>query len=567
MPLYRIWAANQNGHSTVLIEESRWPLSAPAWSPRGRSVAFGRFVPNSGAVLGGNAPGRLEIVVQRGLDQKEVVWTSPDFVLDESARGALPYHHCSWSPDGQILAVPRPGREPAIDLISTDTKQRLYILDHATLPVWSPDGSTCAYIRRRVGNNSLEIVKRRGRSFGEARELLSTGPVTAAPFWSPDGQSILVVTEKTTSRLREFDLARCPLASGEPTRVLNLIADPVRRVAKVRGITIDYDRDAEMSFHAVDLENRDAEVVMSSLREPQTHKRFHPVDPSLCIGAVSVSPDGHCVAARLGDPDALSHPALYSTETEATVLVVPDESSRQQWLSTLTTTAMRLLRAALPPVGVDGHTSERPALLPLPTEFAGLGNVGVRLGRIAEIASTLIPARGARSDGAPPAGATWDTEARRLFNSRRGEFPDAAVDLSVLDLETTDVEHRLSILGLRAQILWAQGDQEAAGAISAYLVPKAGTNTTHIEHTPLGPVVTRVVTPLQAWAGFLSTRARQAPASEPPVDQNGDPFDPRAGAMQRRLLEIPEFPPFEPGGGAGGPFAPPPMDLDRPARR
>jgi Tol biopolymer transport system component len=564
-PIYRIWAAHQNGHSTVLIEESRWPLSAPAWNPRGRSVAFSRFVPESGVPQGGSALGRLEIVIQRGLDQKEVVWTSPDFVLDETASAAFPYHHCSWSPDGQILAVPRVGREPAIDLISIDKKQRLHVLDHATLPVWAPDGSMCAYIRRRVGNNSLEVVKRRGRTFSEPRELLSTGPVTAAPFWSPDGQSILVVSERTTTRSREFELTRCPLGAGQPIRVLNLVADPTRRVAKLRGITIDYDHDAEFSFHAVDLENRDSEVVMSNLREPQTHKRFHVVDPSLRIGAVSVSPDGRCVAARFGDPDALSHPALFSAETESTVLLVPDETSRQEWLRMLTTTAMRLLRGALPPIVVDGHAIDRASLLPLPGEFVGLGNVGVRLGRIADLGSALLPARDAPpgADGVPPRGSSSDAEARLLFNYLRGELKDAAADLSVLDLETTDLENRLSLLGLRAQILWAQGEQDKAKAIIAYLVANTGTATQRLEETPLGPVVTKVTSPLQAWAGFLSLRAAEAPALAPRVDGNGDPFDIQAGAMQRRLLEIPEFPLFEPGGAAGGPFAPLPRDLDR----
>ena len=75
--------------STVLIEESRWPLSAPAWGPRGKSVAFGRFVPRSGESAGISQPGRLEIVVQKGLDEKTVVWTSPEFVLDAGKPGCI----------------------------------------------------------------------------------------------------------------------------------------------------------------------------------------------------------------------------------------------------------------------------------------------------------------------------------------------------------------------------------------------------------------------------------------------------------------------------------------------
>ena len=45
--IYRIWATNRGRQPSVLIEESRWPLTAPAWSPRGKAIAFGRFVPHS----------------------------------------------------------------------------------------------------------------------------------------------------------------------------------------------------------------------------------------------------------------------------------------------------------------------------------------------------------------------------------------------------------------------------------------------------------------------------------------------------------------------------------------
>ena len=64
--VYRIWAADQTGRTTVLIEESRWPLSAPAWGPRGRLLAFSRFIPQSGEPAGPTQPGRLDLVVQRG---------------------------------------------------------------------------------------------------------------------------------------------------------------------------------------------------------------------------------------------------------------------------------------------------------------------------------------------------------------------------------------------------------------------------------------------------------------------------------------------------------------------
>ena len=46
-------------------------------------------------------------MVQRSLDEKRVVWSSPDFVLDDFTALALPAQRPAWSPDGAFLAVPR----------------------------------------------------------------------------------------------------------------------------------------------------------------------------------------------------------------------------------------------------------------------------------------------------------------------------------------------------------------------------------------------------------------------------------------------------------------------------
>ena len=45
--LGRIWATHRDAEPSVLIEESAWPLTAPSWRPIGRSIVFGRFVPES----------------------------------------------------------------------------------------------------------------------------------------------------------------------------------------------------------------------------------------------------------------------------------------------------------------------------------------------------------------------------------------------------------------------------------------------------------------------------------------------------------------------------------------
>lgn len=508
--------------------------------------------------------GRLDVVIQRGLDEKTVVWTSPEFVLDQESRAALPFHRYAWSPDGVYLAVPRPGRVPSVELIRTDTGKRVHILNQAVLPVWSPDGSMCAYIRRGIGGNNLEIVARRGQVFGEPRDLLATGPVTAAPFWGDGGRSILVVAEQTTRRTRGYELVRCALDPSEPVRILTLVPDSVRRVAKLRGIAIDFDKEGEVSFHAADLENRESEVISSILRDSQLHRRIHPVDASLRIGAISVSPDGRALAVRLGDPETLSHPALWSTETEQTRLLVPDEPSRREWLMQLANAADRLLKGALSPVVVSDQTFARPTNLPLPGELASMGSVASRLGKISELAQVvLLPIAG---DERAEQSAS-DIDERLLFNYLRGNFRAALDDLELLDRETTDLGQRLSLLSLRAVLRWAQGNLSAARQIIEYIVSDIGTASERLEETPLGPVVTKVVSPAQAWAAFLSAKAAHARAMEPELADGGEPLGPLAGPARKGLLDLPDFPPFEPGG-PGGPFAPiPAPDFNPPIGR
>ena len=70
---YRVWASQRDGAASVLIEESAWPMTSPAWSPRGRSVAFGRFVPESTGQQTPSPRGHFEVVIQDALNRKRTL--------------------------------------------------------------------------------------------------------------------------------------------------------------------------------------------------------------------------------------------------------------------------------------------------------------------------------------------------------------------------------------------------------------------------------------------------------------------------------------------------------------
>src|SRR5262249_16163917 len=147
------------------------------------------------------------------------------------------------------------------------------------LPAWSPDSTSVAFIGIQNEYKSLQVIERHGQSFGAARQVVATGPVTAAPVWSTDGRSILAVIERATSRSPELELSLCAL-DREPTvvtRQVSLASEPARRTATVRGVVIDFDREAERCFFSVDMEGRDSDLVWSIPRDRETHKRFHPL--------------------------------------------------------------------------------------------------------------------------------------------------------------------------------------------------------------------------------------------------------------------------------------------------
>ncbi len=554
--IYRIWATHRSCQPSVLIEESHWPLTAPAWSPRGKSIAFGRFVPQSIEATQSVQRGRYEVVIQDGLDRKQVVWSSPDFELDQTARAGLSRLSCSWSPDGLYLAIPRPGRHPAIEIVRTDTKKRVHILDNASLPAWSPDGSRCAYIRQDDTSSRLEYVERLGQGFGEPRLIAATGAIPSTPHWSSDNRSIVAVVERATARSLDLAIIRFILEPNESMQLMPLAPDPMRRGGTIRGLAIDFDREGERCFFAVDVEGRDHDMVWSIPREKLTHKRFHPLDISQRIEGLAASPDGQLVAVRFGSSGGLTPPVLYDTETEQTTLLVPDLDSRKEWLCVLAGTATRLLKAALPPPVVDGQAARRPTLLPLAGELSPLEIVVARLSRLARFGSALclIPA-GFPENGERPATSSFETEARLFFHYLRGDYQSAAADLEDLEPSVSTPRERLAILSVRAQLLWLRGEKSESRAVIDYVASCAEPNRRLVEDTPLGLVFTPYGSSQQAWARYMSARAaEQTQINSPPRGElPADVIDPRP----QDAFPVPEMPLIDRGGGAAPiPFAP-----------
>jgi Tol biopolymer transport system component len=560
---YRIWASQRDGNASVLIEESAWPLTAATWSPHGRSVAFGRFVPDS---MGQQLPsprGRLEVVIQDGLNRKRTLLTLPGFELDDVARARFPHVGPAWSPDGQYLAFPKPGRIPSLLIIRVDTSRLVRMLDRAMLPAWSPDGSRLAFLREEDGNDhSLRILERQGQAFVTVRAIMTTGRIAAPLSWCDDGRWIFAVIERPGLQVHDLDLARIQPETGELMRVLLLTHEGMRRGAATRGVAIDFSRDEDLCFYSVDFDGRDTQVMWTVPRERQTYKPFHPLDQSLRVVSLSLAPDGHALAMRFGTPGDVSQPAIFSLATERTTLIVPDESARRGWLELLVRTSRTLLDAALPPVFVDGQPAGRPTVLPLPDEIPR-GPMHDRLARLGRYGSAMCVTRREltthevepETEAEPEA----DREDRLFFDYLRGDFVAATADLEALEPRLATREQRLAVLSLRAQVLWAQGETTRAREVAGYLLEAVGGPVHRVEETPLGRSLVPESGSGRTWARYLAARTSQPPAPAAP------PAEPPPGERDDPMLINPFAPPELPGiefprervPGVAVPFAPP----------
>ncbi len=514
-----------------MIEESHAPLSAPAWSKHGKAVAFGRFVPESVATAANIQRGRYEVVIQEGLKRKRIVWSESNVELDDRAKAGILQSSCGWSSDGLYLAIPCPGSDQKVEIVRTDSGRRVHTLTAASLPVWSPDGWKCAFIRHENAQNRLEYIERRAQTFGEPRFVSIVGQFPTPACWNSDSRSLFAVVERTAAHAADLEVVRFLLEPREQFKLLNLIPELAKRGTPIHGLALDFDRDAEQCFFAVDFAGRDADLVWSLPRERATiHKRFHPIDQSQRITDVTIAPDGHSIAVRLKSPRGVTPPLLYDCDSEKTKLIVPDESARRDWLLLLVDSARQILVASLPAAVVDGQAINRPLLLPLPGELSPNELAAIRLNRIGRFASELLVATHEQGPSAERIESrAFDIEARLLFAFLRGDFAAAGSELDLIEPLLTAPRERLALLGVRAQILAAHGEESTAKAVFDYLLSCGDPKRQLVEETPLGPVLTPVVSDLQASARYVAARAAQTAQPKNP----GEP-DPRDELLNPR---------------------------------
>ncbi|HEV3121432.1 MAG TPA: biopolymer transporter Tol [Isosphaeraceae bacterium] len=560
---YRIWATRAETAESVLLEDSAGPLTSPGWSPDGSALAFGRLV----AEAAGRA--RFEIVVQDAPRHQRVIQSVAveAFRAEADAEG-LPALSVAWSPDGRYLAVPQL-KPNGLAIVRVDNGRVLKAVDGGYMPSWSPDGVKLAFYRDQdpVGVYCLDS------SLSAPQKLAEVGRGgQQPPSWTRDSRAVVVVQSKVMRTaagfsIEQVDLVRLRVDQGRPERLKSLTDDPAGRPKAFRGVTFTFDRDAEELFLSVAYDAQPSCITWVRPRENAVYKVFNPFHVSVPISSVAVSPAGKHLAMRVGPRKTFTPPALCDLETEKLIPLVPDDAARLEWLATIMATARTIMRGQVPGPVIGGgppahelaqpakleqltgrkrrialrhmtdpQVPDRPTALLVPGEMPRQQEAALALRRLGQIGRTVCD----RPAEAPPADAEFQTlldEARLFCDYLQDDYKAALADLEAVDRHTVDPDHRLRLMGLRAQIYLGLGDSERAAGTAAYAQANQAHPMRRLEMTPSGPTLTTEPTNAGRWAEFLVQKAESlrgggklwATDDDPNVNTNADAPTPGFG--------------------------------------
>ncbi len=122
----------------------------------------------------------------------------------------------AWSPDGRTLAVSMQGALGAIDPATGRARQLTNGAGYDHQPDWSPDGRFLVYASYQ--RDAVEIWRLEVAS-GAARPLTGGGAVSVEPRFSPDGRRIAFVSTAYEGRFHVFTLDASGAEPGAPLRL------------------------------------------------------------------------------------------------------------------------------------------------------------------------------------------------------------------------------------------------------------------------------------------------------------------------------------------------------------
>jgi TolB protein len=168
---------NPDGTDSAPLTDARRPAFAPAWSPDGSKIAFGRAM----------ASGPEEIFTMSSDG------TAVTRLTDNDRADSWP----AWSADGRRIAFVQSagdrGRYRIVSVRSDGTGGHHVVARNAADPDWSPDGTRIAFDR----DGQIMTMRPRGR---DVRPVTTAGGFE--PSWSPNGRWIAFEDEWDIFKIR-----------------------------------------------------------------------------------------------------------------------------------------------------------------------------------------------------------------------------------------------------------------------------------------------------------------------------------------------------------------------------
>jgi len=161
--------------------------AVPDWSPDGRKLVFAKRVTQSGSPCrpAGRCNDEIYVINADGTDLRRLT------------RNAVPDGHPVWSPDGQTIAFLRRRDGPAwsIYVMNTDGSNQRKLTSTPRRqgePTWSPDGQNLAFSgpAGRLGAADIFVINADG---SDLRNVTNTVTTSFDFAWSPDARQIAYV--------------------------------------------------------------------------------------------------------------------------------------------------------------------------------------------------------------------------------------------------------------------------------------------------------------------------------------------------------------------------------------
>ena len=312
-----LWTVEPDGSDPQLLVESDATLSAPAWSPDGRRVAYWSSVTDGreNALIVSNADGTDPIVVASDIGEL-TGWALPEWSPDgtrlafSAVTSVIREAHC-WVEGSfcgsRIFVAASDGTTGAVQIGDPD-------LDARTA-AWSPDGSTIAFgAGETVEDIRLHVMDADGTNVREVSDLQGETWALMRIDWSPDGTSIV-----GTSGHPAWDIWVFPTDGGSESNVSAV--DVETRL--IDQLFPTYALDGTIAWWR----GGDGLCECLTIREGATE----PVELTAGTWAPVWSPDGQFIAAQRQDSDGELVIIDRSGIVQATIDGVGDASYGASW--------------------------------------------------------------------------------------------------------------------------------------------------------------------------------------------------------------------------------------------